>query len=159
MSRAPRRGGRRHPTRPHDTRILGREVRVAYAFHPLFGRPAIVVADQLHNGSRHLTLRSGDEPSFLVPAWMVDPSAAAVKIVDVPCLSVARLLDLRRFLDSRVACALGETVPEGGIDDEASHAGAAGPFPEAARGQRAWSISAGEGVGAAPTAPHRGDGD
>jgi len=85
-SRSPRRGRRRHPTRPHDARSLGHEVTVAYPFHPLFGRPAIVVADQLHNGSRHLTLRSGDEPSFLVPAWMVDPSAAAVKIVDVPCL-------------------------------------------------------------------------
>ena len=66
---------------------------------------------------------------------MVDPSAAAVKIVDVPRLSVARLLDLRAFLDSGVACGLGETVPEGGIDEEASHAGATGPFREAARGQ------------------------
>src|ERR1700758_5002822 len=158
MSRAPRRGGRRHPTRPHDTRILGRELRVAYPFHPLFGRSAIVVADQLHNGSRHLTLRAGNEPSFLVPAWMVDRSAAAVKIVDVPRLSIARLLDLRAFLDSGVACGLGETVPEGGIDEKASHAGATGPFREAARGQRTWSSAAGEGVGAAPTAPHRGDG-
>jgi hypothetical protein len=34
----------------------------------LFRRSAIVVADQLHNGNRHLTLRSGDGPSFLVPA-------------------------------------------------------------------------------------------
>ena len=73
---------------------------VAYPFHPLFGRPAIVVADQLHNGGRHLTLRVDDEPSFLVPAWMVDPEAASIKIVDVPRLSVVRLLDLRAFLDS-----------------------------------------------------------
>ena len=31
---------------------------------------------------------------------MIDPEAASVKIVDVPRLSVARLLDLRAFLDS-----------------------------------------------------------
>jgi hypothetical protein len=86
--------------RPYNARNLGREVEVAYPFHPLFGRPAIVVADQLHNGSRHLTLRIDDEPSFLVPAWMLDPQAAAIKIVEVPHLSIARLLDLRAFLNS-----------------------------------------------------------
>jgi hypothetical protein len=64
----------------------------------LFRRPAIVVADQLHNGNRHLTLRVGEEPSFLVPAWMVDPGAAAVNVVDAPRLLIARLLDLRAFL-------------------------------------------------------------
>jgi hypothetical protein len=74
-----------------------------------------VVADQLHNGSRHLTLRSGDGLSFLVPAWMVDPVAASVKIVDVPRLSVARLLDLRAFLDSGVASRLGGEIPEGAL--------------------------------------------
>jgi hypothetical protein len=85
----------------------------------LFRRPAIVVADQLHNGSRHLTLRSGEGPSFLVPAWMVDPEAASVKIVDVPCLSVARLLDLRAFLDSGSICGLGEEITKGDADGEA----------------------------------------
>jgi len=78
-----------HPTRRHNARNLGSEVEVAYPFHPLFGRPAIVVADQLHNGSRHLTLRIGDQPSFLVPAWMVDPDTASVKVVQVPRLSIA----------------------------------------------------------------------
>jgi hypothetical protein len=47
-----------------------------------------------------LTLRIGDQPSFLVPAWMVDPDTASVKIVQVPRLSIERLLDLRAFLDS-----------------------------------------------------------
>ncbi|MCU4161934.1 Y4bD/Y4pK family protein [Acidiphilium sp. AL] len=95
---------------------MGQEVEVAYPFHPLFQRPAIVVADQLHNGSRHLTLRSGEGPSFLVPAWMIDPKAASVKIVDTPCISIARLLDLRAFLDSGLAFHLGEQLPEGGFE-------------------------------------------
>jgi hypothetical protein len=98
-------------------------VEVGYAFHPLFGRPAIVVADQLHNGNRHLTPRSGDGPSFLVPAWMVDPAAASFKIVDVPRLSVARLLDLRAFLDSGVASGLDCRLPQptGWLRDHRAH--------------------------------------
>jgi hypothetical protein len=38
---------------------------------------------------------------------MVDPEAALVKIVEVPRLSIARLLDLRAFLDSVIACRSG----------------------------------------------------
>jgi hypothetical protein len=47
-----------------------------------------------------LTLCLGEGSSFLVPAWMVAPEAPSVKIVDVPRLSLARLLDLRAFLVS-----------------------------------------------------------
>jgi Family of unknown function (DUF5372) len=82
--------------------------KVSYPFHPLFRQPAIIVADQLHNGSRHLTLRYREGSSFLIPAWMVDCEAASVKIVDVPCISIARLLDLRAFLDSGLASRRGE---------------------------------------------------
>ena len=105
--------------RPHNARNLGREVEVAYPFHPLFGRPAIVVADQLHNGSRHLTLRIDDEPTFLVPAWMVDPEAAAIKIVEVPHLSIVRLLDLRAFLDVVLACGPRQEILGEEADDQA----------------------------------------
>jgi hypothetical protein len=59
-----------HPKQPHNARSLGQEVEVLYPFHPLCGRPATVVADQLHNGSRHLTLRSAEGASFLIPAWI-----------------------------------------------------------------------------------------
>jgi hypothetical protein len=47
---------------------------------------------------------------------MVDPEAASVKIIEVPRLSVARLLDLRAFLDSvLLACGLGKEVPGEGL--------------------------------------------
>jgi hypothetical protein len=71
---------------------------------------------------------------------MVDPGVASVKIVDIQRLSVARLLDLRAFLDSGVACDLGETLPERGTDDEALGEGATGSFREAARGQKAGDL-------------------
>ena len=70
-----------------------------------------MVADQLHNGSRHLTLRSGDGPSFLVPAWMIDPAAASISIIDVPRLSLACLVELRAFLDLGLASAVGTISP------------------------------------------------
>jgi hypothetical protein len=75
-----------------------------------------VVADQLHNGSRHLTLRVGEEPSFLVPAWMVDPEAASVKVVEIPRISIARLLDLRAFVDSVLAYGLEKELLGGEAD-------------------------------------------
>jgi hypothetical protein len=44
---------------------------------------------------------------------MVDREAASVKIVDIPCISIARLLDLRAFIDSGLAFHSGEQIPKG----------------------------------------------
>jgi hypothetical protein len=114
-------------------------VEVAYPFHPLYRRPAIVVADQLHNGSRHLTLRVDEGPSFLVPAWMVDPEAGSVKIVHVPRLSVSRLLDRRGFLDAVLTYDLGEAISEGAADGEGLDERATGSVRGAAAGRETWS--------------------
>ncbi len=54
----------------------------------------MVIADQIHDGCRHLNLQSVDGVSFLVPVWMTLAAAASVNIVDTPCLSLARLLEL-----------------------------------------------------------------
>ena len=148
----------RRPTQPHNARLLGQEVEVAYPFHPLCRRPAVVVADQFHNGSRHLTLRVGDGSSCLVPAWMIDPAAASVKIVDVPRLPVACLLDLRALLDSRLACTPREAFPEGGDDGEAVEMGATGSVRGAAARHEAWSAGTSESHRAASSAPVGGDG-
>jgi hypothetical protein len=134
-------------------------VEVAYPFHPLFRQTAIVVADQLHNGSRHLTLRSGDGPSFLVPAWMIDPAAASIKIVDVPCLSLARLVELRAFLDLGLASAVGNDTLKGGADGEARGEYASGSVRGAVRGHDACAGDADEGLAAAANAADGGDGD
>jgi hypothetical protein len=49
---------------------------------------------------------------------MLDAEAASVKIVDIPRISIARLLDLRAFLDSGLAFHSGEQIPDGGFDGE-----------------------------------------
>ncbi len=93
----------------HNAGLLGSEAEVTYPFHPLFRRTALVVADQFHNGMRHLTLRTEDGSSFMVPAWMTAPEAASVEVVASPRLPVERLLELRTFLDSVLASSSGET--------------------------------------------------
>ncbi len=110
---------RRRPTRRHDAGSLGREVVVAYLFHPLFRKLALVAADQMHLGARHLTLRSEEGESFLVPEWMTQSNAATVKVVDVPCIFFTQLLALRALLDSILTSLAGNAVPsEGGVDGD-----------------------------------------
>jgi len=145
--------------RRHDARSLGREVEVAYPFHPLFRQRVIVVADQLHEGNRHLTLRGGDDCTFLVPAWMIDPEAASIKIVDVPCLSVARLLELRAFLDSGLGSTSGREAPQGGVNGEALEPGATGSVRGATAGRGIGASRTSEGLGAAPGASDRSNDD
>ena len=72
--------------RRHGAGILGREVVVAYPFHPLCGKAASVVADQMHGGARHLTLGPEGGESFLVPEWMTQSDAAGAKVVEAPCM-------------------------------------------------------------------------
>jgi hypothetical protein len=96
-------------------------IEVCYPFHPLCGRMSLVVADQLHDGSHHLTLRSQDGSSFLVPTWTTEAEASSVKIVDTPCLSLARHLEVRVFVDPVLASHAGRAIPdEGGVDGDSS---------------------------------------
>src|SRR5579863_8677371 len=99
-NRRRRRDGPPHPTRRHDAGSLGREVVVSYRFHPLFEKTAVVVADRMHGGARHLTLHTEQGDSFLVPEWMTHSDAAAIKVIEAPCISVVQLRALRAFLDS-----------------------------------------------------------
>ena len=59
----------------------------------------MVVADRMHGGARHLTLQTEQGNSFLVPEWMTQSDAAAIKVVEGPRISVAQLRALRAFLD------------------------------------------------------------
>ena len=149
---------RRRPTRRHDAGSLGREVVVAYPFHPLFGKPAIVVADQMHGGVRHLTLRPEGGESFLVPEWMTQADAAAAKVVEVPCISVVQLRALRAFLDSILASSSGKAVPgKGGANGDTLDPAAKGSFRTLAAGEPTHGDRAAKGAGFIAGAVGRGD--
>jgi hypothetical protein len=58
---------------------------------------------------------------------MTQEWASSVKIIDAPCLSLDRLLELRAFVDSVLASQEGEEAPgEGGADGDASYVSATG---------------------------------
>ena len=119
----------------------------------------MVIADQIHDGCRHLNLQSVDGASFLVPAWMTLAAAASVSIVDTPCLSLARLLELRAFVDSVLASCSVEAIPEqGGVDGKASDVPAAGSVRASAAADRARPGGANEVGGAAESAGDGGHG-
>jgi hypothetical protein len=102
---------------------LGQEIEVFYPFHPLSGRGALVVGDQMHFNQRHFFLRSDDGALYLVPAWMTQPEAASVKIVEMPGLSMAALFEVRSVVDSALAFQPGDIAPSsrGLSQDEAQY--------------------------------------
>jgi hypothetical protein len=62
---------------------------------------------------------TGQGSGELVPTWMTEAEASSVKIIDAPCLSLARLLELRAFVDSVLASQTGKAIPdEGGVDGD-----------------------------------------
>ncbi len=90
---------------------------VTYRFHPLCGSMAVVVCDQIHNGTRHLTLRVAGGATSLVPAWMTGSAGAAFQVVERPRLPFDRLLELRALVDSLLASSAGDSDPRAGGDD------------------------------------------
>ena len=99
--------------------ILASEETIYYAFHPLAGRivsssgPRVVRC-----GDVHLTIRLADGTLTLTPEWMLRPAAAGCEIRSAPRLCVARLRDLRAYLDA----VLGSNDGDSPLTDGADHA-------------------------------------
>jgi hypothetical protein len=90
---------------------------------------------------------------------MLDAEAASVKIVDIPRISIARLLDLRAFLDSGLAFHSGEQIPDGGFDGESLDKSTEGFVRRDAAAPEAWSGGPSEGAQAPAIALDGGDGN
>ena len=86
---------------------------MGYSFHPLAGQTVVVVGDTEFAGIRHLMIRRADGTAFNIPAWMVGPEAATMKVVGIPRLRFDRLIELREFVDGLMASSSGEPVPLG----------------------------------------------
>jgi hypothetical protein len=89
---------------------------------------AIVVADYIHDGAHHLTLRAANGSSYLIPGWMAELGAAQIQLTDTPRISISRLLDLRAFLDSALPSASENSPCDGGFYNEAVGSGTARPI-------------------------------
>jgi len=107
----------------------------------------------------HVRPPSSDGRSFLVPAWMIEPETSSIRIVDVPRLPIAAMLELRVLLDSGLASRLPEQIPGGGADAKAIDERVSG-FIRDELGRTDTGACAGptdERAAAAPNASDRGD--
>jgi hypothetical protein len=69
-------------------------------------------------GEAHLTIRLADGTLTLTPEWMLRPAAAGCEIRSAPRLCLARLHDLRAYLDA----VLGSDHGDSPLNDGADHA-------------------------------------
>ena len=87
--------------RDSDAGIPASEETIYYAFHPLAGRTVASSGRRVVlGGDVHLTIRLDDGTLTLTPEWMLRPAAAACEIRLAPRLCLARLRDLRAYLDA-----------------------------------------------------------
>jgi len=76
---------------------------------PLAGRTVASSSRRVvYGGVVHLTIRLADGTLTLTPEWMLRPAAAVCEIRSAPRLSLARLRDLRAYLDEAKGEAKGE---------------------------------------------------
>jgi Family of unknown function (DUF5372) len=73
---------------------------IHYPFHPYFGQPVTVVHRKRFAGAEHLVVGQRDGTLALLPAWMSEKAARSTTLTTCPRLSVDRLMELRRQLDS-----------------------------------------------------------
>ena len=99
----------------HNAGCLAGEVVIHYPFHPRFGQSVEVVHRRRFAGAEHLVVVQRDGTLALIPAWMSEETARSAALTACPRLSVDRLMDLRRQLDSLHA-SRGESAPQAGGD-------------------------------------------
>ena len=97
----------------HGAGILASEETVYYAFHPLAGRTVASTGRRVvYGGEAHLTIRLADGTLTLTPEWMLRPAAAGYEVRSALRLSLARLRDLRVYLDAVLGSDQGDLVPD-----------------------------------------------
>ena len=132
----PRRRGfyPRRTRQRHGAGILGDEERISYAFHPLAGTTVASTGRRVMcGGVEHVTIRLSDGTLTLTPAWMMRPDAAGFAVCSAPRLCVARLRDLRAYLDALPGFAQGDSPPLGGADHAPDPPPTAGPVRRAGK--------------------------
>jgi hypothetical protein len=70
----------------------------------------------VYGGVVHLTIRLADGTLTLTPEWMLRPAAAVCEIRSAPRLSLARLRDLRTYLEAVLGSGHGDSPPTDGAD-------------------------------------------
>src|SRR5438132_4184718 len=122
--------------RRHTAQEQPFDVLIQYPQHPRAGERVAVVRQLQHGGSVHFVIEQPDGMRALLPAWMTEPWAAQLAIIDTPRLTLEALYALRSATNGALLSLSSSTMMRGECDD-----GATSRLPAArsarARGQRA----------------------
>ena len=81
----------RRRSAPRDTAQEQRsDVLIHYPYHPRAGERITIVRTVHHAGSLHFTVDLPDGTRGLLPAWMTEPEAAGLSLVDMPQVAAWR---------------------------------------------------------------------
>jgi hypothetical protein len=76
------------------------EAIIRYGFHPRCGETVIIAGRNRHGDEVALTVRQPDGTLTQLPIWMTEDRAAAMRLAQIPRLSLACLRELRLELDA-----------------------------------------------------------
>ena len=91
----------------HTTHHRGR-VRIAYRFHPYFGREVNVIHAIRAGEEPAIIVDGGEDSRIMIPSWMLDESCCRMVVVEnKPRVAVDALLRLRALLDAQGPTSVG----------------------------------------------------
>jgi len=94
------------------------EVFVRYSFHPLAEKRVAVIRCYKYSDLPHYVVEGPDKCRILLPAWMTDPRASSLQMVETPRLSIDALLALCRLFEAKRSSLSSEPIRMDGVNDE-----------------------------------------
>src|SRR3954447_17415234 len=122
--------------RRHTAQEQPFDVLIQYAQHPRAGERVAVVRRLHHGGSVHFVIEQPDGTRALFPAWMTEPWAAQLTIIEMPRLTLEALHGLRSAINGALLSLSSSSMMRGKCDDGATSRPPAARSARA-RGQRA----------------------
>src|SRR5213079_2391069 len=112
------------------------DVLIQYPLHPRAGERVVVVRRLHHGGSIHFVVEQPDSTRALLPAWMTEPWAARLTIIEMPRLTLEALHGLRSAINGALLSLSSSSMMRGKCDDGSTSQPPAARSARA-RGQRA----------------------
>jgi hypothetical protein len=108
----------------HSAHSRSSRVTIHYAYHPRCGESVTVLAQRKHQGVLAYLIEQPDTTRTWLPSWMTQESAANLRCVEWPALSLAALEQLHTLVNHAVASP--DHTLAGSHDDETQNADAGG---------------------------------
>src|SRR5438067_5643958 len=122
--------------RRHTAQEQPFDVLIQYPQHPRAGERVVVVRRLQHGGSVHFVIEQPDGMRALLPAWMTEPWAAQLTMIEMPRLTLEALYALRVAINGALLSLSSSSMMRGECDDGSTSRPPAARSARA-RGQRA----------------------